>query len=352
MLYRILLIAFLLFGFACQNAEKQSEQTKQNQTETESEPIDLAEFEKKDSTLILLNQEIRKNINDASLFIQRAEYYIARADLLSAKADLERAYFIDTTALEPLLAFSDFWLKNGKLGHTLTVLEKAEQYHPESSKVQAKFSELYLFAKDNKKSMSYADLAVRYDPFNARAYYLKGFNFLELGDTAMAISSYQTAVEQDPDFYDAYLELGLLYASMDNDLAIQYYDNALSIRPGEFKVLYSKGLYYQEHELYNEAIQTYFEATKRFPNFKEAYFNLGYVHMYYLKLYREATLYFTDAIEVDPNYFQAYYNRGYSFELMGDVQNAKRDYQKALQIQPSYTMAAEGITRINQVMDL
>ena len=73
--------------------------------------------------------------------------------------------------------------------------------------------------------------------------------------------------------------------------------------------------------------------------------------MFYLKLYREATRYFTDAVEVDPQYYQAYYNRGYSFELMGDVGNAKKDYQYALSIQPDYTMAAKGLSRVNELIN-
>ena len=163
--------------------------------------------------------------------------------------------------------------------------------------------------KNNERSLKNADLAIKYDQFNAKAYYLKGYNFLELGDTAKAISSYRTAVEQDPEFLEAYLELGLIFSLKDDPIAIQYYNNALEVDPTEKRALYSKGMFEQEHELYNEAIQTYYAATKAHPEFKEAYYNLGYVHMYYLRLYREALPYFTDAVEIDPNYYQAYYNK-------------------------------------------
>jgi Tfp pilus assembly protein PilF len=70
--------------------------------------------------------------------------------------------------------------------------------------------------------------------------------------------------------------------------------------------------------------------------------------MYYLQLYRDATHHFTDAIEVDPSYFQAYYNRGYCFELMGDINNAAKDYRKALEIQPDYDLAANGLSRVTE----
>lgn len=338
-----ILILLPLF-FSCQDQVKKETDTTVVKVSKDSTDV-LA-----DTVLENLNKRIRKELNNAQLYLERADYYLDNRDFESAKADLDRAYFIDTTALKPLLAYADYWLKKGKLGYTLSVLDKAKNYHPNSADLYNRYSELYLVAKDNKKSLEYADLAVKHDIYNARSYYLKGFNFLEMGDTNKAISSYQTAVEQNPEFFEAYLELGLLYASMDDDLALAYYDNALSIKPGEYKVLYSKGLYQQEHEMYNEAIASYHQLTKEFPRFREAHFNLGYVHMYYLKLYREATRYFTDAIEVDPQYYQAFYNRGYSFELMGDVNNAKKDYEYALSIKPDYTLAAQGLSRVNELM--
>ena len=68
--------------------------------------------------------------------------------------------------------------------------------------------------------------------------------------------------------------------------------------------------------------------------------------MYYLKLYRQATIHFTDAIEVDANYIQAFYNRGYCFELMGDINNAAKDYQYAIKLKPDYDNAAKGLERV------
>ncbi|KAA3648982.1 MAG: tetratricopeptide repeat protein [Bacteroidetes bacterium] len=331
-----ILILFLLFSCGNEKEEQQKE------PEQNKEIISQVE----DTTFKAINNKIRNDIQNADLYIERANMYIDMNDFESAKFDLDRAYHIDTTALNPLLAFAEYWMKQGKLGYSLSVLEKTEQRYPKSSRVYEKYSELYLYGQDVEKSLRYADLAVKYDIYNAKAYYLKGYNFMLKGDTTRAISSYQTAVEQDPDFFEAYVELGLIYAAKNDPLAIQYYNNALSIKPDDFSVLYSRGMYEQEHEMYNEAIQTYYLAKEKFPNRKEAHFNLGYIHLYYLKLYREGTKYFTDAIEVDPKYIQAYYNRGYCFELMGDIANAEKDYRYALKIDPTYTNAALGLERV------
>ncbi len=335
--------------FSCSNEKDQIEEKQlENSSKTVDEGSNNTMEEKLDSSLVSVNVKLRNNINDASLYLERAKVYLSFGKIEEGEIDLARAVKIDSSDITNLLTQADFYLQRGKLNRSLAILEYASKVEPKNSKIYEELSELFLIAKNNKMSLQFADLAVKHDMFSAQAYYLKGYNFMEMGDTTKAISSYQTAVEQDPEFYEAYLELGLLHAVLDDPIAIDYYNNALSIKPEDRNTLYSKGMFEQEHEMYNEAIQTYYEATKQFPDFREAHYNLGYIHMFYLKLYREATRYFTDAIKVDPNYYQAYYNRGYSFELLGDINNAARDYQKALAIQPDYTLAASGFERVTR----
>jgi tetratricopeptide (TPR) repeat protein len=342
-LFPISVLLLILIACGDQNT---SSQDQQNQTKQETQQVKSGEFE--DSTLLDLNEKIRADINNPDLYLERAERHLELENPKAAVADIGRAFGIDSTYLPTLIAQASYLAKRGEVNSGLNILERAKSLYPEESDVYTALSEVFLIARNSELSLKNADLAIKYNMYNAKAYYLKGYNFLELGDTSKAISSYQTAIEQDPNYFEPYLELGLLFSAQNDPLALQYYENALQVRPDDRLTLYSKGMYEQEHELYNEAIQTYFRAVKKYPNFKEAYHNLGYIHMYYLKLYREAIPYFTDAIEVAPKYYQAYYNRGYSFELMGDINNAAKDYRKALSIRPDYTLAAEGLNRLRQ----
>ncbi|MBL4707054.1 MAG: tetratricopeptide repeat protein [Flavobacteriales bacterium] len=331
-----------LFLVACGPKEEQKA-TPVDATQTEATVTEIEE----DSVLTAINAKIRNDINNKDLYLERCNYYLDREELEPAVSDMNRAFQIDTAYLPTLLRQADYLTKRGKLELGKSILEKADKLHPENSKVHIGYSKLYLIARNNEKSMIHSDLAVKYDLYNAEAYYLKGYNFLELGDTTKAISSYRTAVEQDPEHFPAFLELGLIFSEQGDLLALEYFRNALELRPNERRVLYSKGMFEQENEMYNEAMLSYTQAIKAHPDFKEAHYNLGYVHLFYLKLYRQSQKYFTDAIAVDPNYIQAYYNRGYAFELLGDIGNAAKDYRKALEIDPSYDYAAQGLSRLN-----
>lgn len=336
-------IAFLTLA-ACTPKTEIKETTKKSTT-TVTTDVDIVI--PSDSTLNTINEKIRADINNKDLYLERADYFLEKEDAKSAMEDINRAFRMDTTYLPTILKQSNFLTKSGKLELSLNILDRGNQLYPKNSDIHTAYSKLYLVAKSNEKSVSYADLAIKYNLYNAEAYYLKGYNFLEIGDTVTAISSYQTAVEQDPEYFDAYLELGFIYSAKGDPLALDYYNNALSVKPNERRVLYSKGMYEQEHEMYNEAMATYTKAIKLHPNFKEAHYNLGFVHLFYLQLYRESQKYFTDAIAVDPRYKEAHYNRGYAFEMLGDINNAAKDYRKALEIDPSYDYAAQGLSRLN-----
>jgi len=92
--------------------------------------------------------------------------------------------------------------------------------------------------------------------------------------------------------------------------------------------------------------EDYFLILKIDPQYKDAHFNLGYIHLAYLKVYRQAIKHFSDAINCDKDYIEAYYNRGISYENLGDVQAAAKDYREALSIYPQYKLAQEGLKRV------
>ena len=52
-----------------------------------------------------------------------------------------------------------------------------------------------------------------------------------LENATLAASSYQTAIEVDPDYYDAYIHRGILADRLGEKEALDYYNSALSLEP-------------------------------------------------------------------------------------------------------------------------
>ena len=181
--------------------------------------------------------------------------------------------------------------------------------------------------------------------YSAEAYYLKGMVFYEKEDTAKAISSFITAVEQESNYYEAYIQLGVLHFNQDNTLAKEYFKNALKLKPENPEALYNYGLWCQEHGEYNEAIETYHKIIELTP-YREPYFNLGFIHQEYLNVYDVAIGFYTEAIGSDKNYYQAYYNRGLCHEKIGNYDQAEQDFKAALKIKSDYDYAALALDRV------
>jgi tetratricopeptide (TPR) repeat protein len=100
----------------------------------------------------------------------------------------------------------------------------------------------------------------------------------------------------------------------------------------------------------NEAIATYKEIIEMDSTFAESYFNIGYIYLELLKVNDMAVPYFTKAIKVKPQYKQAYYNRALAFEEVGNVMQAKEDYEAAIKIDPDYVAAILGLQRIEKAL--
>ena len=130
---------------------------------------------------------------------------------------------------------------------------------------------------------------------------------------------------------------------------MDYYTNALKIKPNSEEAMYGLGLWYQDNQEFNKSIQFYTDIIQINPKNKNAHFNLGYIHHEYLKVYDQAIKHYTDAINADPNYAEAYYNRGLCYEYVGNITAAKEDYTKALQLrQNNYPHAKEGLERVSR----
>jgi tetratricopeptide (TPR) repeat protein len=292
-----------------------------------------------------INGLLKTEIDNPTLYLKRAKLFMKYNDLSSAVADLNRAIKIDSTAPEYYLLKAELLKNQDKLKESKEALDKCMRVDNENILARMELGWLALISKNHKQALDYADAVLKRDVYNAEAYFLKGMIFQDKGDTTLAISSFITATEREKDYYDAYMHLGLLHINQPNVLAKEYLKNALRIKPNSLEALYAYAMYSQEHEDYNEAIETYFNILE-IDEYREPYFNLGYIHQEYLKVYDVAIEHYTKAIEVEPRYLEAYYNRGLCYEEIEDFQKAEEDLRYALKLNPQYTHAAIALERV------
>jgi tetratricopeptide (TPR) repeat protein len=296
-----------------------------------------------------LNSRILSDSTNPENYYDRSLYYIQNKDINKAFSDIGKAIDLDDKNARYFVALSDIYLASGKIPNCLEALKKAEELDEKNNEAFLKLAEVYLILRDYKNTFAYTKKALDLDLVNPVAYFIRGYAYMEQGDTALAIKNYQAAADQDQKYYAAYIELGSLYSTLRNPVATGYLQTAVRIDPNREEAYYLLGMAYQEQGDITKAVETYEKLLVISPDFKDAHYNLGYINLVYINDFASAINYFTRAISLDPKYTDAYFNRGYSYELAGNFANARKDYQKALEVTPNYERAVEGLNRLDSL---
>lgn len=310
---------------------------KANEKETEKSAPEKDTFSK-------LNDEIAANPNRADLLFQRGQIFIQREVMNQAYTDLSRACELDSTNTEYLMALADVAFKTFQIKKASDSFEKVVKLDPKNKDAYLKLSELYFYIKGYQKSLLYSNEALKLDKNLVRAYYLRGFAYKEMGDTAKAVSSFNTVIDLQND-YDAFIQLGNIYAVRNNPLALQYYNNALKVQPASTEALYNRGLYYQNTGEIGKATADYNAILKIDPSYSDAYFNLGYINSVLTSNFKEAIKFYSEAIRTNDQYAEAFFNRGVCYEKTGDQSAARKDFTEAVRISPTYKPALDKLNK-------
>jgi len=298
--------------------------------------------------LIALNKKILDNPDDASLYNERAKIYLQFKQFEEAISDSKRALRIDTSNAAYYLTEADVFFAANETRNAKDVLELVVKKFPENTDGLLKLGELYYFVKQYENAFAKINQALKINENLAKGYYLKGSIYKEVGDTGKAISSLETAIEQDNKNYGAFLDLGLIYAAKRSELALEYYNNALRLNPTSSEALYAKAKWFQDIGQYKEATSGYEQILKNDPKHVFSMYNLGAIEFGVNKNTKKAIEYFTNAISTDPKYAEAYFARGACYQDLKDRDNASADYNMCLQLKPNYEPAVEGLNSLGK----
>lgn len=305
----------------------------------------------KDSMLIAINQRIAQNPKDYAAYLERAKYYGEKLKYALAFEDINRALEVDSTQGDIYLYKGQLLFRQDKIKEAYNEYQNCLRFQPTNIDGLLRKAELDIVLGNYNIARDLLNEALKLNEFNAEAYYIRGRMYKAMKDTNLAASSYKTAIEVNPNYYDAYVEVALLYANQKSDLAKEYYNSAIELRPKSIEAWYNKAMFLQEtgttkNNRFREAMACYDTILSIDNRFSAAYFNKGYIYLEYMQKYDSAAFEFSNALGVMPTYYQAYYNRGLAYESVNKKKEAESDYREALRIEPTYTEAAIALERV------
>jgi len=185
-------------------------------------------------------------------------------------------------------------------------------------------------------------------PKDASIWYYLGLTSYHLNDS-IAINFFSEALKLKPTSVASLYQRGLSYyhISQNYQAALQDYNSALRIDPKYYPAYLERGIVYNDLGKYQEAIADYQQAIQgnyqkhwAFSNIGLAYSNLGN--------YQAAINNYNQAIALYPHFAMAYNNRGVAYEQLGNTNKAIADYKKALQIDPNHQLANSNLAALTQ----
>lgn len=244
--------------------------------------------------------DISRNNND---FKKAADYYRDALKINEKKADIYRK-----------LAVSH--IKNNEPEIGIEIFKKALEVNPGYMDIYDDIADAF----NKKRFYDFIEeitmIAYQSGSQKASHYFNFGNNYTELKKYDQAIKSYQKAIELDPQYSNAYCNLGYVYIIL-----------------GQLMKINEPEQYEQEKDLYQKAAENLNKAIEFDRKNSQAYNNIG-IALRKLKRYDEMLDNFQKAIDNNPDNFVAYINRGAILKKMGRNDEAMADYKKASELDP------------------
>ena len=306
--------------------------------------------EAQDQVLEALNKRIKNNPNDASLYYQKADYLLNNGNLPDALMNFIVSSDLDPSNINTWSKLSDVYMLMENYIEAENALIQVLKLAPDNEDALLKLAKHYIIFRNYEDAKAFIDRTLSKNNLNAQAYELYGTYYLEQGDTARAVSSFNRAIEIDDNLYESYLALALLYDLRNNPVAIDYYKNAIRVRPNSLPAQYKLAYYLQEKAgKIDEAMEMYNAILEKAPQYYYALYNKGYIYLVYKQDPHTALDYFRQAAEFsDRTTPDALYNMAYCLELLDNKKEARRIYKQILEVFHDYKLAIEGQRRVGR----
>ena len=171
------------------------------------------------------------------------------------------------------------------------------------------------------------------------------------GEVDAALACYHEAVALDPNYAEAFNNLGFVcIRRQDYEDAERYLSRAVAINPALANAHYNFGTLLQQTGRSDQALDSFQKATALEPNNAEAHYSLGSL---YLQLGRdvEAITHFRDAVDISPNHFMAHHGLGMAYQRLDRLDEALDSIARTIALNPGFCAAHFNRGLILQLQD-
>jgi tetratricopeptide (TPR) repeat protein len=230
--------------------------------------------------------------------------------------------------------------------------ELARQDDPSSAEPYYGLGSVYLEQQKNARARENferaAKLPANYPGTLPRAWNNLGIVAAREGNTEEAIRDFRRALEIDPDFLIALVNIGNAYRRQKRwDEAKGVLERAIELSPEDADANYGLGMVFAELNDTDQAYDRLQKALAARPDYPEALNNLGVL---YVRTHRlgDAEKSFRESIRLGPSYDQAYLNLARLYELEHETEKARTVLGELLKLHPGHAQAQRELDGLPQ----
>ncbi|MEJ2054051.1 MAG: tetratricopeptide repeat protein [Calditrichaceae bacterium] len=143
------------------------------------------------------------------------------------------------------------------------------------------------------------------------------------GRREAVIGLFKRAIREDPNFWEAYYNLGIVYYNTNRyNMALDQFNKVINALPRFDKPYYGRGLIYEQQGRYDDAIADFKKVTEFNPNDYKPYYYLGKLSIKNSE-YGKAAEYLETAKEINPEFAPTFYE-------LGNIHYNQDNYRKAI----------------------
>ena len=292
-----------------------------------------------------VTDSIRKDPGNDELYYRRAVLLYNNNFREPALADFRTAWSLESR--EHYASGISNILVEKKPDSAIVFLRDALKELPKSLFLQLSLVRAYDTTGKTNDALVACDTILQQYPGYVNALLMKSDLLLKKNDSAGAIDALEKAYVSMPSSPGIVNKLAYQYAETKNNKAIRLADSLIRIDSQRLFAgpYYIKGMYYSNINERAKAIESFDAAIKIDHRYLNAYIEKGKILLDQKKS-NEALKTFELANTVTPSFPDAWYWMGRCQELMGNKAEAKQNYEKAFELDNTFTEAKEAADKI------
>ena len=259
---------------------------------------------------------------------ERGNRYLQQGDFKRAVSELE-------TAISGLDKDSHLWLNYG------IALLLNKQYSDATAVLENTLLVIQDTETTTRNPTEIADLKVQ-------SHYNLGLAYYHNDQIEKAIVAYQTAIQLEPNFADAYGGLGVIYwRTGDLDAAIRHCQKAIKIAPENIEFHQNLTRIYWQKGMYDAAAVGYRIILELNPSDENALHHLGII-LLSKQAYDEAVSCFQKVLQLKPDNALTHGALGVAYYRLGEEDLAIHEFQEVLRLDPGNQNAHKMLERLRR----